>query len=529
MKLTERKSFRYGSAAVGLTVAVVALVIAFNVIVSAVFSAVGQHFDMTAGNLFQLSDTTNTLLSERDDGSNRVTIYFMATRDELDQTASAANFYSDYSLWGMKYVLELADELEKNHDYINVEFLDLNSQSSQIKKIVGKEYYDSHTFGTTSVLIDNYTPERDSHGNIVVNDSTGEPEYYHNFRLYTRKSFYGFNNSSYVTSFKGEYRFVSAILSITAKVAPTAYFITGHGEPVGEYVMGEETEDYGEAANLWNILRDSGYKIRKIDLQYENFDHSGNAVAIVFGPTTDYISSENSESAGEIGKLKAFLETPGNSLMTFLSSDAQKRAQTPALERFLQEVGGIDYLDAKLKDDGTAGITTDGYSLVGTLAADGDDLLSPRMNVVDAEEKMIFRNVRPIRVSDSAKATALFTVPASSFADTDTAEAVETTDALLTFSSVSEGSFVLASGTTLLASASYTERAEYANREVLMAALGVMSGDSTAYAIDDKVIPNEGLNLTTSQATTWTIVLSVCLPAVIAVIGLVVNIRRRYS
>ncbi len=530
MKLTERKSFRYGSASVGLTVAVVAVVIVFNVIVSAIFSAVGQHFDMTAGNLFELSDTADTLVSERADGTNQVTIYFMATRDELNQTASAANYYSDYSLWGMKYILELADELAKRHDYISVEFLDLNSQSAKIKNIVGNDYYNSHTFGTTSVLIDNYTPERDNYGEIVYNQSTGEPQgYWHNFRLYNRNSFYGFNNSSYVTSFKGEYRFVSAILSITEQITPTAYFITGHGEPVGEYVLGEENEDYGDAANLWNVLRDSGYKIRKIDLQYEDFDHSGNAVAIIYGPTTDYISSENSDTDGEIGKLKAFLETSGNSLMVFLSADAQKRLQTPSLERFLEEVGGIDYLDAKLKDDGTAGITTDGYSLVGTPAFGGSDLLSQRMNVIEDGEKVIFRNVRPIRVTDASKATALFTVPASSFADTDTAEAVETSDALLTFSSVSQGSYVLATGTTLLPSSSYTERAEYANREVLMAALGIMSGDSTAYAIDDKVIPNEGLNLTTSQATVWTVILSLGLPTVIAVIGLVVNIRRRYS
>lgn len=529
MKLTERKSFRYGSAAVGLTVAVVAVVIVFNLIVSAIFAAVGQNFDMTAGNLFELSDTADDLLKERNEDANQVTIYFMTSRDNLNQTASAANYYGDYGLWGMKYILELADELESRHDYIKVAFLDLNADAGKIKSIVGKEYYDSHTFGTTSVLIDNYTPERDSHGEIIVNDSTGKSEYYHNFRLYNRNSFYGFNQTNTVTSFKGEYRFVSAILSITEKVTPTAYFITGHGEPVGEYVMGEENDNYGEASNLWNILRDSGYKIRKIDLQYEDFDHSGNAVAIVFGPATDYISSENSDSDGEIGKLKAFLETSGNSMMAFLSADAQKRAQTPALERFLSEVGGIDYLDAKLKDDGTAGITVDGYSLIGNPSFGGKDSLSQRMNALGGEEKTIFRNVRPIRVTDSKKTSALFTMPESSFADTDTAEELKTTDALLTFSNVSEGSYLLATGTTLLASGSYTERAEYANREVLMAALGIMSDDSTAYAINDKVIPNEGLNLTTSQATTWTIVLSVCLPAVIAVIGLVVNIRRRYS
>lgn len=526
MKLTERKSFRYGGAAVGLTVAVVAVVIVFNVIVSALFSVWGHNLDMTADNLFELSNESNALLSGRADGQNQVTIYFMAERDELNQTASAANYYGDSSLWGMKYILELADEMAERHSYIKVDFIDPTSQPGKIKDIVGEEYYDSHSFSSTSIIIDNYSPERDNKGDILMG-SDGKPlNYWHNFRAYSRDTFYGFNLSDYsVISFKGEYRLTSAILSVTAPVTPTAYFITGHGEPVGEYVLGEENDDYGEAAYLWNLLRDSGYKIRKIDLQYEDFDADGNAVAIVFGPQTDFTSSDNSESSGEIGKLQKFTETAGHSLMVFLASNTRS---LPALEGYLAEAGGVDYVDAKLRDDGAASITVDGYSLVGR-RAEGSDLLSQCLTKVDGEEKVIFRNARPIRVADASKASAVYTVPASAKADIEDAEEVKAGDALLTFSTVSEGSYLFAAGTTMLPYVSYTERADYANREVITAALGILSGDDTAYAVTDKVIPNEGLNLTTDQATMWTVILSVAIPSVIAVIGLVVNVRRRYS
>lgn len=527
MKFTERKSFRYGGAAIGLTAAVVAVVVIFNVIVSAIFSAVGNNLDMTADNLFELSDSSDTLLAEREGQDNRVTIYFMADRDQLGRPASSANYYGDYTAWGMKYILELAEEMAERHSYINVEFIDLNTEGHKIKNIVGDEYYESEdrTFGVTSVLIDNYTPVRDNHGDIIYNQQTGEPmEYWHNYRLYNRNSFYGFNSSYCVTSFKGEYRLVSAILSVTQTVTPTAYFITGHGEAVGEYVIGEESNDYGSAANLWNLLRDCGYEIRKIDLQYENFDHSGNAVAIVFGPETDYISSHSSED-GELEKLKKFAETEGNSLMVFLNPGTRSLTN---LESFLNESAGVDYLNAKLKDDGSAGIHVDGFGLVGVPTL-GDDLLSKRLAKLDTEEKMIFRNTRPIRVTDPAKATAVYTVPASSYADAADAEQVKAGDALLTFSTISDGSYLLAAGTTMLPSGTYTERAEYANREVLVAALGMMSGNTVAYELNDKVIPNEGLNITTAQATRWTVVLSVALPSVIAILGLAVNVRRRYS
>ncbi len=526
MKLTERKSFRYGGASVGLTVAVVAVIIAMNAIVSGLFMVFRAKLDMTADNLFDLSEDSKTILSTRDNGENQVTIYFMADRDELDMTASSANFYGDSTLWGMKYILELADAMAENHSYINVDFIDPAAEPGRIKGIVGEAYYKSHTFNSGSIIIDNYAPERDSKGDILLG-SDGKPlSYWHNFRVYSRDAFFGFNMGDYsVISFKGEYRLTSAILAVTNPVAPVAYFVTGHGEPVGEYVMGEETSDYGDAAYLWNLLRDSGYNIRKIDLQYEDFDPDGNALAVVFGPRTDFTSSANSQDAGEIGKLQKFVETPGHSLMVLLNPDTR---DLPSLEGFVKEVGGVEYLDAKLRDDGNASVTVDGYSLVGSFAK-GTDLLSNKLGKVDAENKVIFRNTRPLRVTDSAKGSAVYTIPSSSAADIAGADQVKAGDALLTFSTISEGSYLVAAGTTMLPYISYTERSDYANREVVSAALSVMADTENGYAVAAKVIPNEGLDLTTKQATVWTVILSVALPSVIAVVGLVVNLRRRYS
>ncbi len=529
MKLTERKSFRYGGAAVGLTVAVVAVVIVFNFIVSGIFAVTGQNLDMTADHLFDLSSESEKLLQGREDEEGKVTVYFMADRDRLNMTASSANYYGDSSLWGMKYILELAEEIAEACDYVEVDFIDPTSEPGKIKEIVGDEYYDSHTFGNNSILIDNYTPERDSQGNILTG-ADGKPlSYWHNFRLYTRDSFYGFNLSTYsAISFKGEYRLVSSILAVTQTVAPTAYFVTGHGEPVGKYELGEEdTGDYGEAGYLWNLLRDSGYTIRKIDLQYEELDATGNALVVLFGPRTDFTVSDGADGEGEIGKLRKFTQTPGHSLLVLLNPTDGARS-LPNLEGYLSSAGGIDFVDAKLKDDGNASVTVDGYSLIGQ-RTEGKDLLSQKLQAVSADERVIFRMTRPLRITDAQKASAVFTVPASSFADVSDAEAVRSDDALLTFSTLSEGSYLVAAGTTMLPYVSYTERAEYANREVVTAALGILSDNNNAYAITDKVIPNEGLNLTTDQATLWTVILSAALPSVIALIGLAVNVRRRFS
>ena len=527
MKLTERKSVRYGGASVGLTVAVIAVVVALNMIVSGLFSLWGKNLDMTAENLFELSEASVTLLSDRNIPENQVTIYFMTDRDKLDQTASSANFYGDSTLWGMKYIVELAESLAEELPFIKVDFIDPSSEPGKIKEIVGEEYYSEHSFSSASVLIDNYTPERDSKGNVIMGGDGKPMNYWHEFRAYSRDAFYGFNASDYsVLSFKGEYRFVSAILSVTQTVTPKAYFITGHGEPVGAYSLDEDgTDNYGDAMYLWNFLRDCGYQIRKIDLQYEDFDDDENAVAIIYGPQTDYTSSANSEDAGEIGKLKAFAEQPGHSLITMLDPGVR---DLPALEGFINEVGGVEYLNAKLRDNGEAAVTVDGYSLVG-VRADGDNLLSDALQSVSAEEKVIFRNTRPMRITDASKASAVFTVPASASPDLSDADEVTDSDALVAFSRLSENSYLLALGTTMLPYVNYTEQPEYANREVITAAMSILSGEDTAYAIAEKVIPNESLDLTTKEATQWTVILAVTLPSVIAVLGLVVNVRRRYS
>ncbi len=526
MKLTERKSVRYGGASVGLTVAVVAVVVALNMIVSGLFSVWGKNLDMTAENLFDLSEKSVSILSDRNIEENQVTIYFMADRDRLNQTASSANFYSDTSLWGMKYILEMADALAEEFSFIKVDFIDPSSEPGKIKAIVGEEYYATHSFGATSILIDNYTPERDNKGDVIMG-SDGKPlNYWHMFRSYNRDAFYGFNTSDYsVISFKGEYRLVSAIMAVTQTVTPKAYFITGHGEPVGNYTMGEENNDYGDGVYLWNLLRDAGYQIRKIDLQYEDFDDDANAVAVIFGPQTDYTSSANSEDAGEIGKLKAFAEKPGHSLITVLNPGIR---ELPSLEGFIKEIGGVEYLNAKLRDGGDASVTVDGYSLVG-VRAEGGNLLADAMKSVNADEKVIFRNARPMRITDSSKAGAVFTIPASAAPDLSDADKLQDGDALVAFSQLSEDSYLFALGTTMLPYVSYTEQPEYANREVVSAALSILSGEDTAYAVAEKVIPNEGLNLTTKQATQWTVILAVTLPSVITVLGLVVNVRRRYS
>lgn len=526
MKWTQNKSLRYGGLSVGLTVAVIAVIVVLNVIVSTVFSLVGANLDMTADDLFEVSSETHSLLEKINAEENNITVYFLTDPDNLGQIATSNHGYTSTGLWGMKYIHSLALELAEKYDYISVDYISLTREPARVKEILGEDY-ENTSLTNTYIIVDNYTPERDSKGNIMT-DANGQPaSYWHNYRLFSRDSFYSFNPSTYnVIGFKGDYRFCSAILSVTSEVAPTAYILTGHGESVGAYTMGEESTDYGDALNLCGMLYDNGYNIRHINLQYEDFEaDEASALAVIYSPKSDYLSGTTG-SANEIDKLKTFLTQSGHSLMVFADPDTRA---LPNLEGFLNEVGGIEPGSDKLKNDGSSSITVDGYSIVGSFK-DAGDPLSEKLATVAADSKAIFRLAKSIRVTDPAKAKAIYTLPDGCVAETSDGEVTEITEgALLTLSEVNEGSYIMTCGTSTLALSNYTEQPDYVNRELLVTAFGILTGKDNAGMVRDRVILNEGLDLTTRQATVWTVVLTAGLPLVIAVIGTCVYVRRRHS
>lgn len=526
MKWTQNKSVRYGSLSAGLTIAVIAVIVVLNVIVSSVFSLVGADLDMTADNLFEVSQETYALLDKVNAEENHVTVYFLADPDQLSEVATGNHGYTSSGLWGMKYIHSLALELDEKYDYISVDYIDLSKEGYRVKEIVG-EVYASLSIGSAYIIVDNYTPERDSKGDIILGEDGKPASYWHNYRLYTRNDFYDFNLTTYgVIGFKGDYRFCSTILSLTNEKAPTAYFLTGHGESVGTYTMGEESTSFGDAASLRALLHDCGYNIRHINLQYEDFDADDEqALAVIYSPKSDYLSGSLS-SANEIAKLEAFLSEANHSLMVFADPDTRV---LPNLEGFLEEKGGVALSSDKLKNDGSSSITVDGYSLVGEYNH-ADDPLSSALAPVWEDGKVIFRLARNIRITDPSKAKAVYKLPGGTRSEADDgSEEALAEGALLTVSEVGEGSYIMTCGTSRLAHPTYTENTGYLNRSLICTAAGVVTSTETAGAVRSRVIPNEGVSLTTHEATVWTVVLAAGLPAVIAVIGICVYVRRRHS
>ena len=530
--LFKNKKFRYGSLGIGYTVAVIALLVAVNLIVSSLVFSNAWYFDMTGEKVYNISETTKEYIDSIDTGYNDITIYFFAPEDKMSLVATSSNYYSQSGMWGMKYVHSLARELAEDYDFIKCDYIDVEKEPDKIKQIVGEEYYDAIKLTENHIIVDNYTVERESDGKII-NGTDGKPLYWHNYRVYDRNTFYSFDYASSamnVTAFKGDYRFCSAIMSVCNERIPTAYFISGHGEDIGSYTVGKQNTVYGYAQYLYQLFRDSGYKVKKIDLQHEDFGNEENSVAVIYSPHTDYSSSSETESHNELGKISAFLEKGNNSLMVFLDYQAQT---LPGLESYVEKNFGVKYEDAQIKDNGDNSIDVNMLHLVGSPQTDkastGYKISSA---IADSKQKLIFPGCRPLTLSDSSKASAVVLAPASSkavYIDKTVSYGETEPACLATLSRTESGAYVFCAGTSAFTDVIFSDSAIYENRNLLLSTIDLMSEVKTPVNVGYKIIASEGLDITKAQATSSMIVFCAVIPAAVAIIGAIVYIRRRHS
>ena len=251
--------------------AITALFIALAVVANVCVFALAYHFswylDMTKGQVFSLCDATKDFLDEVD---AEVNIYFTV---EADKVASTSQYLYN--------VYRTALEMEAQYDNINVECIDIVKNPGFFKP-----FYQTHAqkIYTDSVVIESGSESR----------------------IYYIDSFFIFDeNGEYIWAYQGEYKLVSAILSMTDAEMPPVYFTTQHGEKVG-----------GDAQALVNLFSDAGFEVRQIDLTKEEISDDARIV-IINDPVYDFAGINSADDNGnEIAKLDKFLDNLG-CLMVF--------------------------------------------------------------------------------------------------------------------------------------------------------------------------------------------------------------------
>lgn len=553
MDINSRK-YKHGALAVMITAGVLAALVLVNIVFTLISNRFHLYIDVTTERYNEISRESKELLREIDPDENNITIYFLADKDELDNPSLGyIGSGSTTDMWGMKYVYELALEYAATYSFINVELLSLKDDQEKLaeyKSTVGT------SIGKNTVIVDNYTGEVDDNGSPVT-DASGNPVMHHNYRLVTRDTFFRAESETYYAfAFDGDYRFTSVLLSLSGR-NPTVYFLTGHGEKVGDP---SNSEDFGEAEALRDIFFDAGFVTRKADLttDFERiFADESARVLVIFGPEKDYLSAD--DEVNEMALIHKFACRENHNLMFFIDDTADELAN---LKEYMYDYCGVTINDSVVRDVGTGGISDDGYAFISAYESDQYSIglsLLDSLTELDSQPSVAFRNASVLSISDKYIQTpstsssgfyenaattitgGMFLAPKTSAAVNKDGETVASySDAepdpvmTLTYETWSSSNnknvstYTLICGTTGFADPDYLNDPSYGNSDVMMLAMRLMGKEIIPFEIDFKVISSEAVEMTDSEVTAWTVMMCALVPVASLAVGTLVFFKRRH-
>ena len=568
MKLNVQNSrkLRYG----GVTAALTALIIAGIIIVNVIFSALAGKFlwytDLTPELLFTLSDDCITLLRDGDpEYPDALSPIEKLDEIRAEKRAEDSNFKDedlmidiifcdDPDVWKysndlQRYVYDTALQLQAEFpDHIRVKNVNIVWNPTAVSQY--------GAVNKTTVIVECGSEFRTrSLGNFYLTDSGAEEPWAYN----------------------GEKTFASLILSVTRAEAPIACLTTNHGETVSANMP------------LVQTLIMAGYKIHFLDLSQDEIPEDCRLM-VVFNPQEDFMVSDGINKVDEIERLEKFLDGT-NALMVFMSPTQRKAngdiQANPPLENFEDylEEWGIEYDRHESKEDGktypymikdpTQSLNYDGgytffadYYTAGGLGTS----MTKEMHSAKIPPKMVFSNAMSISYSsqftpshrvdsnDSSKeydcATSsadgtsrtiydVFVTSENAVAMANNEEVAKATalnplklmtvsieDRNVTeqgdLSTVNQASYVIACGSIDFAAEDVLQSTAYGNNAFLEYALRTIGHEPVPVGLIPKPFGDTTMDtVTTSEATTYTIILTV-VPAVLALgAGIFVLVRRK--
>jgi len=488
-KNVRARKLKYGAFAVTLTVVCVALVVLVNVIFSSLATKYLWQLDMTKEQLFVLSDAGKALLDDyKDDEDLNIKIIFCMPKDQI-----VAEYFYDL-------VYNCARQFELEYDFIEIEFRDVVMHPSSVDE-----------FKTTAA-------SKITTKHVIITNGSQH-------RLFTMEGFYTFDSESgELFAFNGEYKIISSILQIEGD-NPIAYFVEGHGET-------------NAGSSMYTLFEEAGFDVRTIDLSKEAVDPNAR-VMVINNPQYDFMGAF--DSVNEIKKIDNFLDNLGN-LMVFI--DADESRDFPELETLLKE-WGIEFGDALIRDYSNS-LSVDGTELVSEYTDDGNTGSSLHSNIrkFDTVPKTIVNYARPIILTydeyETRSTSAVLqtsykkTAQAFPFGATDT-EGIPGIYNLMVISTEeryidneAHYNFVLAAGTSSFAEDKYIGSNSYGNRDIIFAAMKNFGKKTVPMDLSFKVFDNEALDITTKEATMWTVICTGFLPLIVLICGIAMFIRRKH-
>ena len=501
---------RYASISVILTV----LVITVTILTNYVFGMLAKRFEWYTSMLptpnYDVSEACYALL---EDAYTEFASEGRATHTEIIFCDDEDGIAEDQAL---TYILETAKALQARFpEHITVQCYDTRTNPTYVKQ------YATTIDKETGEEVDVAIPRT----SLIITNGNG----YH--RIYSRDDFYLIKSAdSNFWAYNGDRIMASGILRAIDPEQPIACFTLNHGEGFVTY-------------DLVYLLDEAGYEVQTLDL-YKDPIPDNCELIISYNPTSDLIADEIS-AVSEIEKLEQFLAQPGKSFLAFIGNNTPS---LPNYEAYL-ETWGVDFSyhtagknsHRYMVGDAAGSLTTDGYTIYGEAATEGnaakliDGLGRPAVfkNATAMQNARTFVSSGDGSYQDGNRTMyALYTGASSAMSwanglavsDADDAILMSVTEQTLTGGS----SYVGVIASTEFANEDLLQSVVYGNPHLLFRTLHIFGKTFTPEGVTAKPIQSSGISLiTTRQMLTWTIVLA-AIPAVAAVTsGVLILVKRR--
>ena len=320
MKLFKAKSRRSRIFA-AVTVASVAILICLNLMLTYFGLSKTLFVDLTPEGLYTLTDGMkkeceflNTL---GEDGSeSKVKITFCTDPDNLVSAMTTRPTYF------------MALKLQQEFPSVEVETVNVTMNPTAVAK-----------YKTTSL-------SKISPSDVIVS-------YGDRYRIMGAQNFWTTGSSGDYFSYNGEYKMAGALRSVTLanEKQPTAYFLTDHGETY--YDPDNPTSEMSlKTTQLANLLRDTGLRIKTLNLSEIERIPDNCALLIINNPTLDFVADpdrfDEMSYVSDTEKLDRYLVLNQGAIM--VAKDYKTAGKMPVFEDFLRE-WGFEFGSSLIKDE----------------------------------------------------------------------------------------------------------------------------------------------------------------------------------
>ena len=474
-KISDRKTV-HNIVSITVSCLVIAVVIIINIISSTLtdkFS--GLSVDITSVNSFELTEDSIYIANNID---KNVKITFLASKSSYE----AVDPYC-------KQVSYLANQLSQNSDeMISVEYIDLVQNPSY------ENNYPDAELSTTDIIVscgDKYK--------IVTADDM------FNFESYD-------GTYSYIASSQAEQQIDAAILTVTSDISTKVALVSDNC-----------TDDY---SYLKSTLTSNNYEITEVSLVTEDIPEDTDMV-IVYAPTKDY-------TYDTVEKIREFLENNNQYGKSMLYVSYRKGADTPNIDALLSDYG-MKVEDALAFDMDSSRIAGNSY-YDGIMCSFASELYTE--NISDNDYPVIVSLASPVTIADDKIAQPLLTLSESSgmcpldavdgeWSMTDSVTGNVNVMAQGSIGTDEAKSTIVVSGSTSMFEQSMLGSSFSNSQYVLDMFANLNYRDTDTLQLENKVITDYDLNISTQTANLVGVVIYAIIPLVILGVGLIIFLVRR--